>query len=312
MARRQRAKSGTGIYHVMLRGINKQDVFLDDNDFESMLRIIKDIQFRFNPNEDLEPIRECSIYAYCILHNHMHILIKEGEQSISEIMKRIQDRFVIIYNRKYDRVGHLFQDRFASEPVNDFPYFRQLIRYIHRNPIKAMEAHLPEDYPFSSWREYLYSENALIKGSDPLMRASVRLCDTGPVIRRFGYKELVQWVNEDVDDKCMDMDTFTMPMPEVEAWDRLKEISNAESVEQFRQFTANEQIKYITQLIAQGASLRQASRLSSLSYRVLWNALHPEEYQAEQRRKNEERKLKRAKMKEMASAMANQPPLLND
>jgi len=298
MARKQREKSATGIYHVMLRGINKQDVFLDDNDFESMLNSLKEAKIQRGPDGKIISEDCCTYYAYCILHNHLHLLIREGSISISELMKKIQDRFVIIYNRKYDRVGHLFQDRFASEPVNDVGYFYRLIRYIHRNPVKAMESMTPEEYKYSSWNEYLNFKTRIIKGSDPLITQLFGgLCDVRNVVARFGFEELVEWVNEEVDDDCMDMDTFVQPMPEVEAWERLQEISGVESVEHFKQLSPDLQVGCISQLVSEGASLRQAARMSSLSYKALWNRLNPEEYAAELEKKRLERKLKKEEKK---------------
>ena len=285
MARKPREKSQFGIYHVMLRGINKQDIFLDDNDFESMLKTIEASKHKFDRNGKIISSDCCSYYAYCILHNHLHLLIHEGTESVSEVMKKIQDRFVFIYNRKYERVGHLFQDRFASEAVNDINYFKQLIRYIHRNPVKAMEAQRPEDYKYSSWREYI------IKGSDPLM---MQICDTEKVLEKFEQDELIEWVNRNVDDDCMDMKSFAQPMSESEAAERLLSISRTESIEDFKQLSADIQIDSIKRLLDEGGALRQASRLSSLSYRALWNKLHPEEYKAQLEESRRNRKLKRA------------------
>ena len=287
MARQQRRTSSTGIYHVMLRGINKQDVFLDNNDFDSMLSALREAQTQRDEDGTVLPEKNCTYYAYCILHNHLHLLLKEGALPLSEIMKKVQDRFVYIYNHKYERVGHLFQDRFVSEPVDDADYFHQLLRYIHRNPVKAMEATRPEDYRYSSWREYLRAGGCIIKGSDPLM---IQLCEVQPAIKRYGFEELVEWVNMEVDDRCMDMDSFQKPMREQEAWERLSELSQCESVEDFKQLSQEVQVVLIARLVSEGASLRQAARMSSLSYRALWNRLHPEEFEAELERKRELRR----------------------
>lgn len=267
MARKPRATASTGIYHVILRGINKQDIFLEKDDFRTMLRSMQEAQKR-NTDDDspnAQPAQNCTYYAYCILHNHVHILLKEGELSVSEVMKRIQNRFVRIYNDRYERVGHLFQDRFLSEPVDNVEYFFQLIRYIHRNPVKAMEAQRPEDYPYSSWREYL----GWITGSDPM----IHLCNTDSVVRRFGKRDIVEWVNMDVDDKCMDMDSVAYHVSDSTAWEILQDESQTANVEEFKQLSSDKQLYYISLALAQGISLRQASRLSSLSYSVLWRKL---------------------------------------
>lgn len=91
----------------------------------------------------------------------------------------------------------------------------------------------------------------------------------------------------------MDMDTIRVPMTEVEVLERLLEISHEDSIEHFKQLSPDIQVESIRLLVNQGASLRQAARLSSLSYRALWNKLHPEEYAAELERKKSERKQKR-------------------
>ena len=84
----------------------------------------------------------------------VHLLIKEGSEAIVETMKRIASSYVYYYNHKYDRVGHLFQERFKSQPVNDFTYFITLLRYIHQNPLKASLVENIQNYAWSSWMEY--------------------------------------------------------------------------------------------------------------------------------------------------------------
>ena len=83
--------------------------------------------------------------------NHVHLLLKEASETIGNIMKRIASSYVYHYNHKYDRVGHLFQERFKSQPVNDFSYFITLLRYIHQNPLKAMLVDSIDEYEWSSW-----------------------------------------------------------------------------------------------------------------------------------------------------------------
>jgi len=269
MARRPRAKAESGIYHVILRGINKQDVFLEEYDFKTMQRSLLEAQVERAPTGEVLHNKNCTYYAYCILHNHMHLLIREGKMNLSEVMKRIQNRFVRLYNDKYERLGHLFQDRFVSEPVDDVAYFFQLIRYIHRNPVKAMEATVPEGYEYSSWREYLLSSEQS-SSERTFTLPGFMLCDTHSVIKRFGDKSIVEWVNMDIDDKCMDMDTIAWKVSDATAWEILKELSDTDSVEEFKQLSKEWQLHYIQQLLEHSVSLNQASRLSSLTYTTLW------------------------------------------
>lgn len=237
-----------------------------------MLRAMQEAQI--NRAEDGKELDRdnCTYYAYCILHNHVHILLQEGNLSLSDLMKRIENRFVRLYNYRYERIGHLFQDRFLSEPVDDPQYFYQLIRYIHRNPVKAMEASTPEQYEFSSWREYLPAKH--FTGADSTIHSPlIRLCDTYKVIKRFGEQDIMEWVNMDVDDRCLDMNDIAWKVSDTTAWLILSELSGTGNVEEFKQLSAEWQLKYVEQLLQHGVSLRQASRLSSLTYTTLWRQL---------------------------------------
>jgi len=122
-----RAKSENGIYHVIVRGINRQNIFQDEEDKGVYL----DRLYQYKT--------ECGvkIYAYCLMSNHVHMLVKETDKPLNEFMKKLGTSYSYRFNRKYDRVGHLFQDRYKSEPVNDDAYFLMVFRYIHRNPGRA-------------------------------------------------------------------------------------------------------------------------------------------------------------------------------
>ena len=112
MPRLPRKVSENGIYHVVVRGINKADVFLDDEDYLKLLYIIKDVQEKHS----------FKVFAYCIMTNHVHMLI-QVEDNLGELMKKILCRYVYWYNKKYERVGHLFQNRYFSQPVETESYF---------------------------------------------------------------------------------------------------------------------------------------------------------------------------------------------
>ena len=127
MPRQARKKSGSGIYHIMLRGINRQQIFEDAEDRERFLETI----------ENYKELCGYTIYAYCLMGNHVHILMREGKEDLTQVFKRIAGSYVYWYNWKYHRSGHLFQDRYKSEPVEDDSYFLTVLRYIHQNPVKA-------------------------------------------------------------------------------------------------------------------------------------------------------------------------------
>ena len=127
MSRRARQRSGTDIYHVILRGINRQQIFYDEEDYDYFIRLLNRFQ----------KVSQYEVYAYCLMGNHIHLLIKVHQESLGTIFQRIGASFVYWYNLKYQRVGHLFQDRFKSEPVENERYFLTVMRYIFRNPVKA-------------------------------------------------------------------------------------------------------------------------------------------------------------------------------
>ncbi len=147
MSRIARIKSTTGIYHVMIRGNNKQTIFHADGDYERFLSLLT------------EKVLEKSMvnYAWCLMPNHVHLLIKEKKQTISEIFRDILSPYGVWYNLKYNRVGHVFQGRFKSEPVQDQTYFMRVFRYIHRNPLDGKLCAKMEDYRWSSFSYYFRS-----------------------------------------------------------------------------------------------------------------------------------------------------------
>ena len=145
MPRVARKKSSTGIYHVIWRGINRQQIFKDKEDYQRFLETIRFFQ----------GISGYLLYAYCLMSNHVHLLLGEGKESLGISFRRIGASFVYWYNWKYNRWGHLFQDRYRSEAVETDAYFLTLIRYIHQNPIKAGVTKEIQAYPWSSYREYV-------------------------------------------------------------------------------------------------------------------------------------------------------------
>ena len=139
-----RVKSSTGIYHIIMRGINRQIIFEDTEDY---------IQFLESLTRQKE-MSQIEIYAYCLMSNHVHLLIKEGNEDLGTVFKRIGSSYVYWYNWKYNRRGHLFQDRYISEVVEDDSYLLSVIRYIHHNPLKAGITRALPEYRWCSYNEY--------------------------------------------------------------------------------------------------------------------------------------------------------------
>ena len=100
----------------------------------------------------LAPLAPAQLFAYCLMGNHVHLLLREGSEELSHMMKRIGIRFAAYYQWKYQHTGHVFQDRFRSEPVETDDYFLAVFRYIVLNPVKAGIAGQAGDWPWCSYR----------------------------------------------------------------------------------------------------------------------------------------------------------------
>ena len=149
MPRAPRIKSKTGIYHIVMRGINHQTLFEDEEDRNRFIQTLQ--RYR--------EICEYKLYAYCLMDNHLHLLLMEGKEPLETVMRRIGGSYVLRYNRKYGRVGHLFQDRFKSEPVEDDVYFLTVLRYIFQNTVKAGIVSKNEYYLWTNYIDYIERSN---------------------------------------------------------------------------------------------------------------------------------------------------------
>lgn len=150
MPREGRKISYSGFYHVMIRGVNKEIIFKDDRDRRNFLHLLKYYKIKLN----------CNVHAYCLMDNHVHILIEDNNNKLGELMRNVSCVYAGEFNKKYKRVGHLFQERFKSQNVENDYYLLRLVRYIHRNPEKAGICKT-EEYKWSSYREYIYGEKII-------------------------------------------------------------------------------------------------------------------------------------------------------
>ncbi|RJO59950.1 hypothetical protein C4544_06280 [candidate division WS5 bacterium] len=148
-----------GVYHIYNRGVEKRSIFVDDHDYRTFLNLFK---LTLTPKEELENadyIRiknksdSVELWAYCLMPNHFHLLIKQlDEVSMTEFMRGISNSYVSYFNKKYKRVGSLFQGIYKAAIVDKDEHLVHLSRYIHMNPldidIKILE------YPYSSYKHY--------------------------------------------------------------------------------------------------------------------------------------------------------------
>jgi len=152
MARQARIKSNSGIYHVMIRGINKEKIFINELYKIKLLDIIREIK------EEID----FSIIAYCIMDNHLHLLIKDNDDSLAIIMKKLNVKYAMFYNRLLNRYGYVFQNRFRSEAVENDRYLLGALRYIHNNPVKANITKNLLEYEWSSINDYINDDTQIL------------------------------------------------------------------------------------------------------------------------------------------------------
>lgn len=257
MPRKARNTTSTGIYHVMMRGINHQVIFEDEEDN----RFFLDCLFRmgFINDDDGTPIAQgCTYYAYCLMGNHFHLLLREREETIAQTVKRIADAYVYYYNRKYQRSVHLFKERFRSEPVNDMDYFTTLLCYIHQNPVKAGIVANVKDYAYSSWREYTGE-----------VFPQAQICHIEAVLRRMPFEELNELVNTPLPEKMGIIDIEDEVVRHRLSEEQVKHLlviySQTHSASEFQHLGRPRQSEIINILRNQGASIRQLERLTGLS-----------------------------------------------
>ena len=142
MPRVARAKSSSGYYHVMARGSGGQLLFECGEDYAVFLESLGSCADEHS----------VSLIAYCLMPNHVHLLVRDGDDELGEMMRSLLSGYAQSYNKRTGHVGHVFQQRFKSCPVESDEYLLQLVRYMHENPAKAGICKA-EEYWWSSYHE---------------------------------------------------------------------------------------------------------------------------------------------------------------
>ena len=165
-----------GIYHVYNRGVNKQEIYLDDQDYRVFLHLLKyylspvsretrhpldGIATILRPRPLANLADELDLIAFCLMPNHFHLLIKQFTvEAMTKLMRRVLTTYVMYFNRRYKRVGYLFQGRYKAVLVETEEYLLHLSRYIHLNPVESVTRTDLVTYPYSSYPFYLGLKSA--------------------------------------------------------------------------------------------------------------------------------------------------------
>jgi putative transposase len=145
MARKPRVELQGGLYHIITRGNNRQLIFGSDDDYLKLLSLLGQQKAKL----------PFYFYAYCLMPNHIHLLVERREDPISRVMHRVLTGYSQYYNRKYRKVGHLLQGRYKAILCQSDQYLAELVRYIHLNPVRAKMVRKPEAFHYSSHRAYV-------------------------------------------------------------------------------------------------------------------------------------------------------------
>ena len=148
MSRKPRIHHPGAVFHVILRGNARQDIFFDDEDRCRFFLLLQEGIERYGHR----------VLAFALLTNHIHLAIQVGTISLSRIIQNLSFRYTRWVNRRQGRSGHLFQGRYKSVLVDADTYLLELVAYIHLNPVRAGMVERPDHYPWSSHRAYLGHE----------------------------------------------------------------------------------------------------------------------------------------------------------
>ena len=266
MGRQARKVSASHIYHVMTRGINQQEIFEDHDDEVMFMSLLDEFAVR------------CGyvLYGYCLMNNHIHLLIHEAKnpskitvnhvpieagpgETLAQAMKRICVSYVMYFNGKYARTGHLFQGRFKSEPINGDAQFLNVLRYIHLNPVKAELCRNPQEYEGSSYRAYL--------GECP-----ARHVDTSLGLSLLSRDQLIAYTNAVNTDQFLDTADRSHLKSDLEIKRILMEQHHIPSVAAFQELEKAAQAHLFRALLSDGATIAQISRLTGCSRTVIKRA----------------------------------------
>lgn len=248
MPRKPRELSPSGYYHTILRGINKHPIFESRQEKAYFLDVLR----RMGEEGEYE------IYAYCLMNNHVHLLLKTGNKPLDASMKRIAVSYVYFYNRLHNRSGSLFDNRYTSVVIKDEAQFKVCARYIHNNPVKAGLVEEPQQYHWASYRYYI----------DPAAESPVFL-NTNALLS-FYHLDKTQAI-QDLR-KFTEEEVYTEPVP---LMDCIIHILDQEQVqlEELKFLPRQRRDEILRRIVAQsGAKAKDIAEILGISMSIIYNA----------------------------------------
>ena len=205
MPRKPRPHFDGAVYHVYNRGNNKQAIFHDDRDYMRFLAELDYVQSLF----------PFTLYAFCLMPNHFHLALKLAHIELERIMQALQYRYASSFNRRWTRVGHLFQGRYKAKLCRTDSYLIQLVSYIHYNPVAGGLVARPQDWPWSSHAEFLNGKGRVNSAFPLSLLGSSRADAVAEYLARMEQPSLELDLDGDVQDR--EAETSATPPVELEA-----------------------------------------------------------------------------------------------
>ena len=260
MPRSAREISNTKVYHIILRGNDKQDIFYDEQDYRKFIKEIKETKEKY----------QYILYSYCLMPNHVHMVLYDKNESLSKIMQSLEISYSKYFCKKYEKVGHLFQNRFLSKKVETKEYFIYLCRYIHQNPVKAHIGTL-NSYEWSSYKEYI--------GKSELIEKKM-------LLEKFGEKNLdaidnfINYHKTNIEDVAgTDLVEFEMreSLTDKEVRQYIQNISKIDNINKIKQLNKKERNEMLRELtVIPKTSRAQIARVLGISKKIVERAMKEE------------------------------------
>jgi putative transposase len=242
---------------VMLRGVNRQEIFHDDEDNMRFLDILK----------KYKRISKFTLYAWCLMGNHFHLLLMEGEE-LAATMKRIGVSYATFYNWKYRTTGHLFQDRFKSENVETEEYFLTVVRYIHQNPVKAGICSQVEEW---KWRSCTgYYDQVYYPGGLLDRKTVMNIFGEDRSLAKERFKEFNERTNKD---ECLEDIYRKRKLTDEQARDEIKQLLGEVEIAQVKSLPGWQRDHHLQKIKSiEGINIRQAARILGVSKNLVHRA----------------------------------------
>jgi len=244
--RKPRQYSNTHFYHVVIRGVNKQNIFFDNEDRNLFLELLKKYSRKLN----------IKVFAYCLMDNHVHLEIEDENKAISLFMQCICSIYARLFNKKYDRIGHLFQERFASEVIKNTSHFLTVFRYILQNPQKAYICSI-DKFLWSSYKCYLKKSTFI---------------QTDFLLKNFGsLKNLYNFLQQESNELCLEIE-LRPSEKEANYIDKIKKILETENPIIQPDLPLSLIKQKIRKLKQSGLSIRTIARTTGISKHIVQSA----------------------------------------